>query len=163
MQISQDKAGVIRYTVKDTNGEVLDSTDGKAPLAYVHGYGTLLPGLERALEGKSAGDRLTLTIPPEDAYGEHNEDLLEEAPISNFGDREMVKPGARFKISTDKGECLATIKEVNGETVTVDFNNILAGKTLEVDAEVVEVREATNEELARSRALYEKAVDELSH
>ena len=148
MQITENKVGVFHYTLKDEAGVVLDSSAGKPPLAYIHGTQSIIPGMEKALEGKQPGDKLSAVIEPEDAYGPVLEELISEVPLANFPDKEQVEVGAQFQAKTPEGTRIATVMKVEDETVTVNFNHQLAGATLHFDVEVVEVRDATEDELA---------------
>ncbi len=143
MQITKNKVAAIHYTLRDNEGTVIDSSEGRDPLHYLHGFGNLIPGMEEGLEGKSKGEKLQLKIDPEKGYGEKDENLIQEVPRAAFGDQE-VKPGMRF--STNQGG-VVTVTEVGAESVTVDGNHPLAGVELNFDVEVVEVRNATDEEL----------------
>lgn len=148
MKISNQKVGMIHYTLKDDNSVVLDTSEGKSPLAYIHGMKNLIPGMEKALEGKQAGDKLNIVIPPEEAYGLRNDALVNDVPIANFPEREHVKLGVQFQADTPDGKRIATVINIKDDTVTVDFNHQLAGETLHFDVEVVEVRDATADELS---------------
>lgn len=143
MQITKNKVAAIHYTLRDNEGTIIDSSDGRDPLHYLHGFGNLIPGMEEGLEGKSQGEKLKLKIDPDKGYGEKDENLVQEVPRTAFGDQE-VKPGMRF--STNQGG-VVTVTVVGSETVTVDGNHPLAGVELNFDVEVVEVRNATDEEL----------------
>ena len=121
------------------------SKDG-SPLNFIHGRGMLIPGLENALEGKSVGDNFTAEVKPEEAYGERHDGLIQTVPRNLFGDNE-VQPGMQFRASTDQGEQSVVIVEVKDDEVTVDGNHPLAGVNLNFDVEVLEVRDATEQEL----------------
>lgn len=148
MKIAKNKVVSINYTLKDDSGAVLDSSAGKAPLAYLHGNKNLIDGMEKSLEGKEAGAKFNITIAPEEAYGVKSPDLINDVPLANFPEKEFVKIGANFQADTDEGMRVATVTNIKGDVVTVDFNHPLAGKTLFFDIEVVSVREATKDELA---------------
>lgn len=144
MQISKNKVAAIHYTLRDDEGTVIDSSEGRDPLHYLHGAGNLIPGMEEGLEGKSQGDKLNLKIEPEKGYGEKDENLVQKVPLSAFGDQE-VKPGMRF--STNQGG-VVTVTDIGSDSVTVDGNHPLAGVPLNFDVEIVEVRNATDEEIS---------------
>ena len=146
MRISDGKAVHIDYTLKNDAGQVLDSSEGRRPLAYLHGAGNIIPGLEQALEGKETGDTLSVSIPPEQGYGERKEEMLMTADPAQFPNREMVKVGARFQIQTDQGRYLATVTGATADAVILDLNHPLAGETLHFDVEVMDVLEASEEE-----------------
>lgn len=143
MTISKDAVVSIHYTLRDNNGNVLDSSSGKDPLHYLHGRGNLIIGMEEGLEGKASGDQLDLKIAPEKGYGEKNDKLVQKVPRSAFGDQKVDK-GMQF--NTQNGQ-VVTITEVGLEEVTVDGNHPLAGVPLNFEIEVVDIREATKEEL----------------
>lgn len=143
MLISKNKVASIHYTLRDDEGTIIDSSEGKDPLHYLHGAGNLIQGMEEGLEGKTKGEKLNLNIDPEKGYGEKDETLIQKVPRSAFGDQE-VKPGMRF--STNQGG-VVTITEVNLDSITVDGNHPLAGVPLNFAVEVVDVRNATEEEI----------------
>ena len=148
MQISKHKAVAIEYTLTNDSGEVIDSSEGQDPLTYLHGAGNLISGLEQALEGKSAGEELKVTISPEDAYGERIDELIQIVPRDRFEGADELEVGMRFHASSDHGETLVTITEVTEDEVTVDGNHPLAGETLHFEVKVVEVRDASEDEVA---------------
>lgn len=144
MVISKNKVAAIHYTLRDNEGTVIDSSEGRDPLQYLHGAGNLIPGMEEGLEGKTQGEKLNLQIEPEKGYGEKDETLIQKVPRSAFGEQE-VKPGMRF--STNQGG-VVTVTDVGPDTITVDGNHPLAGVPLNFAVEVVEVRNATEEEIS---------------
>ena len=152
MKISKGKVVSMHYALKDANGEILDSSEGQAPLDYLHGYGNIIAGLEKALENKAAGDKLNAVIPPEEGYGIREESLVKTVPLSNFQNPDAVAVGAQFQADTSQGPRLATVTQVDDQNVTVDLNHPLADQTLNFDIEVVEIRDATAEELAHGHA-----------
>ena len=147
MLIEKDKVVSIDYTLTDDHGEVLDSSSGKAPLAYLHGHGGLIPGLEKELEGKKVGDQFVAHIPPQEAYGLRTNELVQEVPLDNFQDPKDVKVGAQFQVQVQEYVHIATVTEVGDKTATLDMNHPLADETLHFDVEVMEIREPTAEEL----------------
>ncbi|MEQ9413920.1 MAG: peptidylprolyl isomerase [Cyclobacteriaceae bacterium] len=142
MTISKDAVVSIHYTLRDNNGNILDSSTGKDPLNYLHGRGNLIIGMEEGLEGKASGDQLDLKIAPEKGYGEKNDKLVQKVPKSAFGDQKVDK-GMQF--NTQNGQ-VVTITEVGEEEVTVDGNHPLAGVPLNFEVEVVNIRQATKQE-----------------
>jgi len=148
MKISKGKVVSIHYALTDPTGEVLDSSEGQAPLDYLHGYGNIIAGLEKALEDKEAGKKLKAVIPPEDGYGIREESLVKILPLASFQSPDEVAVGAQFQAETSEGPRLATVTKLDHKTVTVDLNHPLADQTLNFDIDVVAVREATEEELA---------------
>nr|WP_293839589.1 peptidylprolyl isomerase [uncultured Arsenicibacter sp.] len=144
MQISRHKVVGIHYTLRDDNGNVLDSSEGREPLYYLHGEGNLIPGMEEGLEGQSAGASLKLDVSPEKGYGQIDPEMVQQVPRSAFGGQE-VNPGMQFH--TNQGQ-VVTVTDVTPDSVTVDANHPLAGQNLHFDVEVIEVRDASTEEIA---------------
>lgn len=144
--ISQDKAVTIHYTVKNPAGDILDQSSEERPLAFIFGRGMLIPGLEKAIEGKAAGDELSTVVGAAEAYGERHDGLIQTVPKNLFGEQE-ISVGMQFRATTDQGEQSVVIVDVNETEVTVDGNHPLAGLDLSFDVKVVDVRDATAEEL----------------
>ena len=144
--IAKDTAVRFNYILKDEIGNVIDQSQGE-PLAYLHGHNNIIPGLEKELEGKSAGDSLTAVIEPADAYGEYQEQAVQQVPRANFQGVDNIQPGMQFQSEAEGQVMLVTVTDVNEDTVTVDANHPLAGKKLSFDVEIVEVRAATEDEL----------------
>ena len=147
MQISKHKAVAIEYTLTDNSGTVLDTSEGTDPLLYLHGADNLIPGLEDALEGKTSGEELKVTVEPENAYGNRMDELIQTVPKDRFEDSDNLEVGMRFHAASDHGETLVTITGITETDVTVDGNHPLAGQTLNFDVKIVDVREATKEEI----------------
>jgi FKBP-type peptidyl-prolyl cis-trans isomerase SlyD len=137
----------IHYTLKNDGGEVLDSSSGGDPLAYIQGHGNLVPGLEKALEGKPAGANLAVVVDPADGYGVRDESLIQRVPKRSLQGAGEIKKGMQFQARTEDGMRLFTVTGLVGDMVTLDGNHPLADQTLHFDIEVVDVREATTEEL----------------
>jgi FKBP-type peptidyl-prolyl cis-trans isomerase SlyD len=148
MQIAADKVVTIHYTLKNAEGQVLDSSEGGDPLAYIHGNGNIIPGLEEALEGKVAGDKLQVEVQPEKAYGVHDPELIQNVPKRAFQGVGQVQAGMRFTAQTEHGPRQVVVTRVVGDMVTVDGNHPLAGQTLNFAVEIAEVRDPTEEELS---------------
>lgn len=148
MQISDKKVASIHYTLTGDDGEVIDSSQGSDPLTYLHGAGNIVPGLEAALEGKSVGDTLSVSVPPEQGYGPVHPDLVQTVSREAFTGVEEISEGMRFQASTANGPVSVVVTKVEGDAVTVDGNHPLAGKQLNFEVEVTEVREANAEELS---------------
>ncbi|MBQ5998963.1 MAG: peptidylprolyl isomerase [Treponema sp.] len=149
MKIAKDTMVSIHYTLHDSEGTELDSSVGKEPLQYVHGNGMLIPGLEKMLEGKEPGLKFKAVIEPKDAYGEYNDKLVVEIPREQFETGAPIEVGMKFQASTADGQVvIVRVIEVNEKNVKVDGNHELAGKQLTFDVEIIDVREATEEELA---------------
>ena len=148
MQIAKDKVVSIDYTLSDAQGGVLDSSKGHEPLHYLHGSGNIIPGLENALEGKSAGDAIKVAIPPEQGYGVHEKDLVQDVPRAAFGGAK-VEAGMQFRAEgQNAGSRMVRVVSVQKDTVRIDANHPLAGETLNFDVKIVAVRDATKEELS---------------
>lgn len=143
MTIAKDSVVSIHYTLRDDNGKIIDSSSGKDPLLYLHGRGNLIIGMEEGLEGKSSGDQLDLKIAPEKGYGEKNEKLIQKVPLTAFGDQKVDR-GMQF--NTQNGQ-VVTITDVSKDSVTVDGNHPLAGVGLNFEVEVINIRQATKEEI----------------
>ncbi|MBE0440194.1 MAG: peptidylprolyl isomerase [Gammaproteobacteria bacterium] len=147
MKVAENAVVVIDYTLKDNSGEVIDSSEGVGPLAYLHGFGNIINGLEDALLGKEAGDQIQATIAPEHAYGERQEDMQQDVPKELFGGVDNIEVGMQFQSETDEGPVMVTVIAITDEMVTVDGNHPLAGVELNFDVTIREVREASDEEL----------------
>ena len=147
MEIAKGKVVSIHYTLKNDSGEVLDSSEGREPLAYLHGQGNIIKGLENALDGRASGENVSVTVTPEEGYGERHEALVQQVPRSAFGEVPDLAPGMRFRAQGPQGEQVVMVTEVGDEEVTVDGNHPLAGETLAFEVEISEVRDATDEEL----------------
>lgn len=148
MKIEKNVVVSIAYQVKLEDGIVVDQSTAEAPLEYLHGHNNLITGLERELEGKAAGDKFSATVTPEDAYGEHSDELVQRVPAEVFQGVDEIEVGMRFLADTDQGPIPVEITEVDGDEVVVDGNHMLAGHTLTFDVEVVALREATEDEIA---------------
>jgi FKBP-type peptidyl-prolyl cis-trans isomerase SlyD len=138
----------IHYTLKGDAGEVIDSSAGGEPLAYLHGHGNLVPGLERELTGKNAGDKLQVKVSPADGYGEYDTQLVQRVPRRTLKGVGNVRVGMRLHAQTDHGPKPVTVTQITGDMVTLDGNHPLAGKNLNFDVEIAAVRAATEEELS---------------
>lgn len=147
MQIAKNAVVAIDYTLTDTEGQVLDTSEGRGPLNYLHGAGNIIPGLERALEGKAEGEKLQVTVPPEEGYGQRDDALVQQVPKKLFAETAEPEPGMQFQAQGPQGTQLLTVVEVQEEQVTVDANHPLAGRELSFDVAVVNVREATPDEI----------------
>jgi FKBP-type peptidyl-prolyl cis-trans isomerase SlyD len=147
MVIEKNKVVIIDYKLTDSVGEVIDSSEDSEPLAYLHGNGNLIPGLEKELEGRKVGDKITCTVPPADAYGEYDDSLVFTIKKTNFAEPEKIEEGMQFEAQGEEGERVVTVVAIKDDDVTVDANHPLAGEDLHFDVSVVEVRDATEEEL----------------
>lgn len=149
MTIENHRVVNIHYTLRSADGEVLDSSEGRDALAYIQGIGNLIPGLEAQLAGKSKGDKVKAVIAPADAYGEYDDQLVHLVPLSGFqsADGEQLQVGMQVQVDTGQGHAIATVTGIEGDDVTLDLNHPLAGAELHFDVEIMNVREATDEEL----------------
>ena len=147
MKIEKNKFVSIHYTLTDADGNQLDSSVGKSPLGYVQGNGMLIPGLEAQLEGKEAGAKFQAVVQPADAYGEYNEQLIATLPKSQFDGVGDIEIGMAFQATGEDGmPFIVRVVNVTDDSVTIDGNHELAGKTLTFDVEVVEVRDSTEDD-----------------
>jgi FKBP-type peptidyl-prolyl cis-trans isomerase SlyD len=147
MQITDNTAVQFHYTLTNSSGEQLDSSHGEEPLSYLHGAGNIIPGLEAALAGKTAGESFSVTIPPADAYGEIDDSMVQIVSKKMF-DGMDIEIGMQFHADVSHGAGVITVTEIQGDDVTVDGNHPLAGETLIFDVNVVDVRQATADEIA---------------
>ena len=146
--INNNQVVQFHYTLKDDEGNIIDQSPEGQPLAYLHGYQNIIPGLEAQLVGKAVGDKFTASVEPADAYGEFDDAAVQEVPRENFQGVENIEAGMQFQSQTEDGHVmLVTVKDVTDDVVVVDGNHPLAGVELTFDVEIVEVREATPEEL----------------
>ncbi|MFA5938995.1 MAG: peptidylprolyl isomerase [Sinimarinibacterium sp.] len=148
MEIANQRVVYIHYTLTNDAGEVLDSSRGAEPLAYLHGGGNIIPGLENALIGKAAGDKLVVKVAAADGYGERDEQLVQNVPRRAFQGIKDIQPGMSFTAQGNGGPMRVVVTRVAGDMVTVDGNHPLAGENLSFDVEVTEVRAATEEEMS---------------
>ena len=148
MIIEKDKVVSIAYELKDSEGETIDSSEGSEPLVYLHGNGNLIPGLERELDGKKVGDKINCVVEAKDAYGEYDENLVFSVKKTNFAEPDKIEEGMQFEAQGEGGSRVVTVVAVKGDEVTVDANHPLAGEDLHFNVSIVEVREATAEELS---------------
>ncbi len=147
MEISQGRIATIHYTLTNDEGQVIDRSAPDAPLSYLHGAGNIVPGLEKALDGKRTGEAVQADVAPEQGYGPHHPQLVQQVPRGAFPADAEIAPGMQFQARSEQGPVLVTVTEVGSEQVTVDGNHPLAGQTLHFAVEVADVREATEAEL----------------
>jgi len=148
MKIERGRVVRMHYTLRDDSGTTIESSGGREPLSYLHGYGHVIPGLEKALDGSQAGLQTTVTIAPQDAYGEKDPQAVIRAPRGDFPDGLALEPGVEVQAETPDGPITFTVVSIEDDEAVLDANHPLAGKTLTFDVEVLEVREGTAEELA---------------
>ena len=146
VQISQNTVVSINYTLKDDQGQVIDSSEGGDPLVYIHGTGSIIPGLEKELTGKSQGDEFQVRISPEDAYGVRHDNLIHDVPRDQLPEGELTV-GMKFQAESEAGQHILTVVAIEGDTIKMDANHPLAGVALNFAVSVGELRAATAEEL----------------
>ena len=149
-----DKNSVVRfhYTMRDETGAEQDKSPANEPMTYLHGHGGLLPALEEALAGKTVGDTLEVTLTPDQAFGERQDNAEQRVPIKHLAGARKWKPGMTAVVHTEDGHRQVTVVKVGHSMATVDTNHPLAGMTLQFTIEVAEVREASPEELSHGHA-----------
>lgn len=147
MQIADKMVVTIDYTLKDDEGTVLDSSN-EGNFAYLHGAHNIIPGLENALTGKSAGDEVEVSVTPAEGYGERNDSMIQAVPRDMFDSEQEIQVGMQFHAQSPEGEMIVvTVTDVEDDNITVDGNHPLAGVNLNFGVKVVDVREASQEEL----------------
>lgn len=148
MQIADNCVVAIDYQLSNDDGEILDTSEGMQPLVYLHGAANIIPGLEQNLTGKQAGDEIEVSVEPELGYGEYMAELVATLDRSMFEGVEELEVGMQFHASApDGGMQIVTIRDIDGEEVTVDGNHPLAGQRLHFKVKVMEVRQASAEEI----------------
>ena len=148
MQIAKHRVVTLAYTLKDDENRVIDQSDDGS-FCYLHGASNIIPGLESALTGKAVGDELSVSVPPEDGYGVHDPDKTQAVPRDMFPADEVIETGMQFHAqSPDGNQLVVTVVKVENDSITVDGNHPLAGVRLNFDVKVLEVRDATGEEIA---------------
>lgn len=145
MEATNGAVVTLSYTLSLDNGEVVGGPEDR--IEYLHGYSNIVPGLERALEGTQEGDRRSVVLEPADAYGERDTGRLVTVPIGHMPDGMELEPGVRVMADTARGPVQLTVSEVNDDSVVLDANHPLAGKTLHFDVEVIDIRTAARHEL----------------
>jgi len=148
MQIAQNTVAAFHYTLTDDQGQVIDSSEGREPLTYLHGSGQIVPGLEKQMEGRAVGDKFAAAVAPEEGYGVRHDELMQEVPRSAFQGVEKIEAGMQFQGRGPQGDINVTVSKVEGDTVFIDGNHPLAGKTLNFAIEVTDVRAANEDELS---------------
>jgi len=146
MPIRAQQVVSFEYTLSDEQGQTLDSSEGREPLAYLHGANNIVPGLEKALEGREVGASFEVSLTPEDGYGVHEPGLIRKLPVRKLP-QGRAQVGMRFRLEGEGGPRVFTVTAVRGDYAQIDGNHPLAGKTLHFKVKVVEIREPTPEEL----------------
>ncbi len=156
MIIAANKVVTVHYSLREegANGDLIEETFGSDPLLYLHGHGTMIPGFEKNLQGKKVGDTYEFTLSPEEAYGDIKTENIVEVPIENFADengavdRDLLEVGAPINMSDEEDNYFqGFVAEIKLESVVVDFNHPMAGLTLHFSGEIVDIRDASAEEL----------------
>ena len=148
MTIENNKVASIDYTLTNDAGETLDSSAGKEPLTYIQGHQNIIPGLEKALEGKAVGDKLTVTVPPEEAYGINQPSLIQEVSKDVFQGVDNIDVGMQFQAQGEGGPLVVTVTKIEDDKITIDGNHPLADQILTFDVEIKNIRDASEEELS---------------
>ncbi|WP_348760204.1 peptidylprolyl isomerase [uncultured Salinisphaera sp.] len=146
MEAQRDNVVSIHYVLRDTQGEIIDQSAEGQPLSYLHGHDNIVPGLEKAIEGHAEGDEVKATIEPDEGYGPYREELVQKVNREAFQGVDELAPGMSFRAESDAGPMVVTVKEVEGDEVTVDGNHVLAGQTLDFTVNIAAVREASDTE-----------------
>lgn len=152
MNISENCVASFHYTLTDSTGKVLDTSEGQEPLSYLHGAGNIIPGLEDALVGKTVGDKLNVSVVAAQAYGLRDDSMVQELPSNMFSGIDNIEVGMEFHAETEHGLQVVTVTKVEGDQVTIDGNHPLAGVDLNFDVEITDVRAATEEEMNHGHA-----------
>lgn len=152
MKATQDKIVSLHYTLTDDHGVLLDSSHGREPFSYLHGHGHIIPGLEAELEGCEVGFNAAIQVAPAEGYGEYNPQAVFEVPRDRFPPSEDIQTGMQVQGEGEHGVLSFTVVEVNDQGVVLDANHPMAGKTLNFQVEVLQVRDATAQELAHGHS-----------
>lgn len=151
--VGPDTCVTLSYVLFDERGEPVDRASPEEPLKYVHGYAQIVPGLESALEGMRAGERRSIVVAPEEAFGERDESGIFDVDKEDFPDRNEIVPGDEFLAQSPEGEPITMrIVEVREDSFVVDTNHPLAGQKVRFEVEVSEVREASEAEIAEAQS-----------
>ena len=152
MPIEKNQVVLFHYSVRDDEDNVVETSHGGEPNAYLHGHGGIIRGLEEALEGRDAGESFSVTVAPEKAYGPRKPDAVQRVPIKHLMGAKRWKSGMVAQVQTEQGPRHVVVVKVGHKFADVDTNHPMAGKTLTFDIEVVDVRDADAEELAHGHA-----------
>ncbi|MCH9697098.1 MAG: peptidylprolyl isomerase [Gammaproteobacteria bacterium] len=147
MQVADKKVVSMQYKLTNDSGEVLDQSQPDSPLIYLHGSGNIIPGLEKGLDGKAAGDVVNVRVSAEEAYGVRDESMVQVLPRSAFQGVDNIETGMQFQAESPNGAVMITVTKINNDEITVDGNHPLAGEALTFDVEITDIRDATAEEL----------------
>ena len=150
MTVAENTVVSFEYKLTNDAGEVLDQSEGRGPLSYLHGHQNIIPGLERQLEGKQVGDSLQVTVLPVDGYGEYDANMISEVPKSEFGENvNEIEQGMQLQIQTEEGLMLVQVDDIKDDSIILNGNHPLAGVNLHFDVTIAEIREASEEEINR--------------
>lgn len=152
MSITKDKVVQFHYALHDADKTVEETTRGGSPMAYLHGHNNMIKGLEQAMEGKAVGDTFSVTLAAKDAYGEYQPDSEQRIPVKHLQGAKKWRPGMVGIVQTEQGQRQVTVVKVGKFMVTVDNNHPLAGKELTFDIDILDIRDATAEEVAHGHA-----------
>lgn len=152
MEIQKGRVVGMHYTLRDEEGEIIDTSQGREPLVFLQGFGNIIPGLESELEGKKLGDALDVVVEPENGYGLKHEQLIQQVPRAAFEGVDELQIGMQFQAQTEQGPVPIRIVAIEGEEVTIDGNHELAGVRLHFSVSIESIREASEEELAHGHA-----------
>ena len=152
MSIKDDMVVQFNYTLRDEKGDVLESNEGREPIAYLHGHDNMMPGIEAAINGKEIGEKFTMNPPAADTYGERQEDSEQRVSVKHLVGAKVWKPGMAAVVNTEQGQRQVTIIKVGKFMATVDVNPPLSGRELTFDIEIVGARDASDEEIAHGHA-----------
>jgi len=147
MIVEKDKAVSFHYTLKNADGEQMETSREKDPMSYLHGANNIIPGLEKAMEGHAINDEFSVTVEPEEAYGVRNEKNVQRVPLKRLKGIGKVSVGQVLNLQTNNGQVQVTVLKVGRFNVDVDGNHPLAGRQLTFDVEITDIRDASDEEL----------------
>lgn len=147
MEIAHRRVATVHFTLSDADGQAITTTRGHDPLVYMHGSGTIIQGLEQALDGRSPGDTFTVDIPPEQGFGPRHDSLVQRLPRSTFTGSSVPAVGEKLRAQTERGPLDVVVTALDADSITVDGNNPLAGRMLRAEVEVLNVRVATPQEI----------------
>jgi len=152
MKIVRNCVASFHYRLRNEAGEELEQSYGSEPTDFLCGRGNIMPGLEKVMLGREAGDNFSVTLRPEEAYGRRREDSLQRVPIKHLLNKGKIRPGQAVSVQTSRGVRDVVVVKVGKFNVDVDTNHPLAGQSLIFEIEILDVREATDEELAHGHA-----------
>ncbi|HIA11191.1 MAG TPA: peptidylprolyl isomerase [Flavobacteriales bacterium] len=148
MSIAKNSVVTMHYALKNDGGDDLGSSHGHEPMAYLHGNDNIVPGLEKELDGKKAGDKINAVVSPEEGYGIRNEDGIRKIDKARFEGDEEITVGMQIQVDMEGEVSVASVTDIDEKEITLDLNHPLAGETLHFEIEIMGVRDATVEELS---------------